>query len=164
MGVKLALIEYTPGEQVLFFLFKGTFFFSEEKRKTAPFGVEHLFRWGKKQEVAKCPKISYNKVSDKMAYANSAGPNQTAPEGAVWLGSTLFAIPLSILRNNCIKGYTLLKINIFFIQVRFNKLIYGMHQTACTISISLSFLNSIKNERIFFYRISELMFATLIQR
>ena len=31
----------------------------------------------------KCPKISYNKVSDKIAYANSADPDQTAPEGAV---------------------------------------------------------------------------------
>ena len=25
----------------------------------------------------KCPKISYTKVSDKMAYANSADPDQT---------------------------------------------------------------------------------------
>ena len=49
------------------------------------------------------PKIS-NKVSDKMTYANSADPDQTAPEGAVWSGSTLFAIPLSILRNSCIKS------------------------------------------------------------
>ena len=31
----------------------------------------------------KCPKISYTKVADKMAYANSADPDQTAPEGAV---------------------------------------------------------------------------------
>ena len=30
-----------------------------------------------------------------MAYANSADQDQTAPEGAVWSGSTLFAIPLS---------------------------------------------------------------------
>ena len=35
-----------------------------------------------------------------MAYANNADPDQTAPEGAVWSGSTLFAIPLNILRNN----------------------------------------------------------------
>ena len=35
-------------------------------------------------------------VSDKMAYANNADPDQTAPEGAVWSGSTLFGIPLSI--------------------------------------------------------------------
>ena len=39
-----------------------------------------------------------------MTYANSTDPDQTAPEGAVWSGSTLFAIPLSILRNNCIKS------------------------------------------------------------
>ena len=31
----------------------------------------------------KCPKISYTLVSDKIAYANSAGPDQTAPKGAV---------------------------------------------------------------------------------
>ena len=38
-----------------------------------------------KQNVCcgKCPKISYTKVSDKMVYANSADPDQTAPEGAV---------------------------------------------------------------------------------
>ena len=29
-----------------------------------------------------CPKISYIKVSDKIAYTNSADPDQTAPEGA----------------------------------------------------------------------------------
>ena len=29
------------------------------------------------------PKISYVKVSDKMAYANSADPDQTVPTGAV---------------------------------------------------------------------------------
>ena len=43
-------------------------------------------------------------MSDKMAYyANSENPDQTAPEGAVWSGSALFAIPLSILRKVCIK-------------------------------------------------------------
>ena len=30
-----------------------------------------------------CNKIPYTKVSDKTAYANSADPDQTAPEGAV---------------------------------------------------------------------------------
>ena len=29
--------------------------------------------------AGKCPKIPYTKVSDKMAYANSADPDQTAP-------------------------------------------------------------------------------------
>ena len=29
-----------------------------------------------------------------MTHANSEDPDQTAPEGAVWSGSTLFAIPL----------------------------------------------------------------------
>ena len=48
-------------------------------------------------------KILYTKVANKMAYANSTDPDQTAPEGAVWSGSTLFAYPLSFLRNNCIE-------------------------------------------------------------
>ena len=52
----------------------------------------------------KCPKILYIKSSDKMAHANSVDPDQTAPEGAVWSGSTLFAIPSTILKQNCIKS------------------------------------------------------------
>ena len=50
----------------------------------------------------------YTKVANKMTYANSAGPDQTAPEGAVWSGSTLhvFVSPLSILhvRNTLCKS------------------------------------------------------------
>ena len=30
-------------------------------------------------KYGKSPKISYNKVSDEMAYTNSADPDQTAP-------------------------------------------------------------------------------------
>ena len=33
------------------------------------------------------------KFSDKQDLANSADPDQTAPRGTVWSGSTLFAIP-----------------------------------------------------------------------
>ena len=44
-----------------------------------------------------------------MAYTNSADPDQTAPEGAVWFGSALFAIPLGIVRNHCIKSKFLAK-------------------------------------------------------
>ena len=33
--------------------------------------------------MVKCPKILNTKVSDNMTYANSADPDQTAPEGAV---------------------------------------------------------------------------------
>ena len=51
-----------------------------------------------------CQSHMFFKFSDKMAYANSVDPNQTAPSGAVWLGSTLFAIQQSILRNSCIKA------------------------------------------------------------
>ena len=39
-----------------------------------------------------------------MVQANSADPDQTAPEGAVWYGSTLFASPLCIFGDNCIKS------------------------------------------------------------
>ena len=42
-----------------------------------------------------------------MAYVNSVDPDQTAPEEAVWPGLTLFAIPLGILGNNCIKKQNL---------------------------------------------------------
>ena len=45
----------------------------------------------------RCPKILYTNISGKMAYAKSSDPDQTAPEGIVWSGSTLFSIPLSIL-------------------------------------------------------------------
>ena len=47
-------------------------------------------------KYGKCPKISNTKGSDKMTYANSADPDWTASEGAVWSGSTLLAIPQSI--------------------------------------------------------------------
>ena len=50
------------------------------------------------------PKILYTKISDKMAHANSADPDQIGSQGAVWLRSTLFAIPLSILINTGIKS------------------------------------------------------------
>ena len=44
------------------------------------------------------------KVANKMAYAKNADPDQTAPSGAVWSGSALFAILPSILRNNYVKS------------------------------------------------------------
>ena len=43
-------------------------------------------------------------MSDKMTYTNSADPDQTALEGAVWSGFTLFAIRRSILKKNYIKS------------------------------------------------------------
>ena len=63
--------------------------------------VNHL------EDYGKCPKILNTKVSDKMLYANSADPDQTALEGAVWPGTKLFAIQRSILRNNCNKKQNL---------------------------------------------------------
>ena len=42
-----------------------------------------------------------------MAYANSADSNHTASEEAVWSGSSLFAIPLSILREKLYKKQNL---------------------------------------------------------
>ena len=51
-----------------------------------------------------CPKILYTKVPSKMARANSADPDQTAPFQPALKEqsgqSTLFAIPLCILRKN----------------------------------------------------------------
>ena len=55
-----------------------------------PFRLEIDSKYGK------CPKNSNTKACDKLTYANSVDPDQTAPEGAVWSGSTLFAIPLNI--------------------------------------------------------------------
>ena len=59
---------------------------------------ETLWGWGWAlgSKYGKCPKNPNTKVSDKMTYTNSVDPDQTAPEGAVWSGSTLFAIPLNI--------------------------------------------------------------------
>ena len=54
------------------------------------------------KQYDKCPKIMYTKVTDKLAYANSADLDQSAPKGAVWSGSTLFAISLIIISNKCI--------------------------------------------------------------
>ena len=45
---------------------------------------------------SKHPKNFYTKFSDKVVYANRADPDQTAPSGALWSGSTLLAITLSI--------------------------------------------------------------------
>ena len=38
---------------------------------------------GRESEYGKYPKNSNTKASDKMTYANSVDPDQTAPEGAV---------------------------------------------------------------------------------
>ena len=38
-------------------------------------------------------------MSDKLDFANSVNPDQTAPEGAVWSGCILSAIALSILKT-----------------------------------------------------------------
>ena len=46
----------------------------------------------KSNEYGKCPKISYTKVSDKMIYTNIADPDQIAPEGAIWSGSTCLPV------------------------------------------------------------------------
>ena len=50
-------------------------------------------------KVEKCGKNDYRndpKFPDRYAWANSADPDQTAPGGAVWSGSTLFAIPSAL--------------------------------------------------------------------
>ena len=64
--------------------------------------VDHLQKpqQGTSNEYGEHPKILNTEWIDKMAHANIADPDQTAPEGAVWSGFTLFAIPLCILRKN----------------------------------------------------------------
>ena len=52
---------------------------------------------------SKHSKISYAKVSDKIAYI-TVQIDETASSGAVRSRSVLFAIPLTIFRNNCIKN------------------------------------------------------------
>ena len=49
--------------------------------------------------VCVCSKILYTNGCEKMAYANIADTDQTAP-----LESTLFAISLNILRKYCVKS------------------------------------------------------------
>ena len=39
-----------------------------------------------------------------MAYANKTDQDQTAPEGAVWSWSTLFANSTKYLKYNCMKS------------------------------------------------------------
>ena len=40
------------------------------------------------------------KFLDRYRWANSADPDQTAPRGAIWSGSSLFAIPFASFRRN----------------------------------------------------------------
>ena len=51
------------------------------------YGIHHSGSHGHKLSAlctyGKCPKNSNTKESDKMTYANSIDPDQTAPEGAV---------------------------------------------------------------------------------
>ena len=49
----------------------------------------------------KCPKILYTKMSDKMHMQTVQTQIRLL---LVWSGSTLFAVPLSILRNNYTKN------------------------------------------------------------
>ena len=56
---------------------KGSWKRKDKKRKRP----EEIQKY--KCSYAECPKIFYTLVSDKIAYANSADPDQTAPEGAV---------------------------------------------------------------------------------
>ena len=77
-------------------------FEEKTKAKTSPTNTNLLYL--DDLLYGKCLKISCITVADKMAYANSANPDQTAHEGVVWSGFTLFAILLNILRDNCAKS------------------------------------------------------------
>ena len=46
-------------------------------------GVKNWLNFCRNIHMVNFPKISNTKISDKMPYANSADPDQTAPEGAV---------------------------------------------------------------------------------
>ena len=50
------------------------------------------------RKYGECSKISYTQVSDKIAFANSADLKEQSDQ------STLFAIPLSISRNDYVKS------------------------------------------------------------
>ena len=41
--------------------------------------------------------------SDRWVWANSADPDQTAPRGAVWSGSFMFAISFASFRQNTLR-------------------------------------------------------------
>ena len=56
-----------------------------------------------KEKFSICPKILYNNLPDRIAYENSAGPDQTAPEGASDEGLHYLPFHSGILLNNCIK-------------------------------------------------------------
>ena len=43
----------------------------------------HSYNSPSMYKYGKCPKILYSKVSDKMAYANSADPNPADPKGVI---------------------------------------------------------------------------------
>ena len=55
-----------------------------------------------RNKYGKCPKISNTKAANKMAHANNADPDQTAPSG-----SALFANPPGILRKKVHKKQNL---------------------------------------------------------
>ena len=65
----------------------------------------------KKKKKKKCAKHS-----NKEGWANSVDPDQTAPKGAVWSGSTLFAI-LSVLLETFKENQTdLVKFYVHYVQ------------------------------------------------
>ena len=55
---------------------------------------QYMYQW--LANYGKYPKILYTKVSDEMAYANSAEPDQTAP--------VYHSNKYRIIKNNCIKS------------------------------------------------------------
>ena len=64
-------IQYSSCIQLLIRLFQL------KSRYFSYFSTKNILWYGK------CPKISFTKVSDKIACANSVDPDQMAPEGAI---------------------------------------------------------------------------------
>ena len=62
---------------------KNNDYLIRNKKNINSFGLKKASYPDKFLTYGKCSKISNTKVSDKMIYANSADPDQTAPEGAV---------------------------------------------------------------------------------
>ena len=73
--------------------------FKSKKSRTALVVLEIKTIWS-------CLYLMILNIWTKFLPTNSADPNQTAPEGAVWLGSSLFAMTLQFLRYKFLKNFS----------------------------------------------------------
>ena len=59
----------------------------------------------------------FPKFLDGQAWANSAHPDQTAPRGAVWSGSTLFAIPSASFEKLSCSTFRVITTNVLGVRI-----------------------------------------------